>query len=66
MGASFRSLVIAGLDRQSIISAKTLLAMDARVKPAHDDLWTIDIPKQKGPGKTGAFEIAAHKTDQRE
>jgi hypothetical protein len=30
--------------------------MDARVKPAHDDPWTIDIAKQKGPGKTGAFE----------
>jgi hypothetical protein len=30
--------------------------MDARVKSAHDDLWTIDIAKQKGPGKTGAFE----------
>jgi hypothetical protein len=55
-----------GLTRQSIGLAKTLLSMDARVKPAHDDLWSMDIPKQKGPGKTGAFEISEHKSDQRE
>jgi hypothetical protein len=40
--------------------------MDARVKPAHDDLWINGIPKQKGPGKTGTLEIAGIKTGQRE
>jgi hypothetical protein len=40
--------------------------MDARVKPAHDDPWTIDTPKQEGPGRTGAFDISELKTDQRE
>jgi hypothetical protein len=57
---------IAGLDPAIHHPRRTVLTMDARVKPAHDDLWTIDIPKQKGPGKTGAFEIAGNQTDQRE
>jgi hypothetical protein len=57
MGCLLLLFVIAGLDPAIHLRGKTLLMMDARVKPAHDDLWTIDIPKQKGPGKTGAFKI---------
>src|SRR5690242_17461374 len=34
------TLVIAGLDRAIHHSVKTLLPMDARVKPAHDEWWS--------------------------
>jgi hypothetical protein len=38
--------------------------VDARDKPGHDG--TAISAKQKGPGKTGAFDISKPKTDQRE
>jgi hypothetical protein len=38
--------------------------VDARDKPGHDG--TTISAKQKGPGKTGAFDISELKTDQRE
>ncbi len=55
-----------GLTRQSIILSKDLFPMDARVKPAHDDLDN-GILKQKGPGKTGAFDLGTRRrSNQRE
>jgi len=44
----------------SCLFAQNHKGVDARDKPGHDGV------KQKGPGKTGAFDISELKTDQRE
>jgi hypothetical protein len=49
-----------GLTRQSIIPSKDLFPMDVRVKPRMT-IWTIGILKQKGPGKTGAFDLVTRR-----
>jgi len=40
--------------------------VDARDKPGHDEFRMWIPPKQKGPGKTGAFDIRKTPKDQRE
>jgi hypothetical protein len=43
-----------------LLVARDHKGVDARDKPGHDKV------KQKGPGKTGAFEYRESRTDQRE